>query len=97
MITLRFNGASRPARWITLKAVPVQPVTAREAARAILTEAPFHERAAKLARVAAEAFPQDTWRRRVVRPAERLTALTPDMQLQVLRALCPGVEVLHGL
>ncbi len=97
MITLRFNGGPWPSRWITLTARPIQTATARHAARAVLMDPDSPATAHAMTMIAGEAFPVETWRTRCVDPAERLRSLTPDLQLQVLRALCPGVEVLHGL
>lgn len=97
MIQLRFNGARGIARLITVPCQLVAPTTVRQAARAILASPDSPAAAAALDCVMAEAVPQPSWRTRVVQPGERLKALAPDLQLAVLRALCPGVEVLHGL
>jgi hypothetical protein len=94
---VRFNGAQGIARFVTLQADPISYETAMHMVHALAgyPDTPAHD--AALDRLAAEAFPRRGWRERLVNPRKHLGLLANDLQLHLVRTLCPVAEGFHGL
>lgn len=94
--TIRFSGAPGLARFITLDAQTVSVDTAYHVVQTTVLDpgSPAHARA--LDQFTAEAFPGLTWRERLVKPRQRLEALSEDLLLHTVRKLCPDARSMYG-
>jgi hypothetical protein len=97
VISLRFPGAPFPANLVTLRALPVSASVAATALHFLIGSpgSVFHDAALEL--LMREAFPSIGWKERLVNPHREISRLSEDLQVQVVRALCPQMEVVHGL
>ncbi len=97
MIAIRFNGSGFPERLITVHANPIPYGVANFVVHTIYAQPESDAHQACLDLLASAAFPRRTWRERLVNPRRQIERLTTDLQVQLVRALCPVSEVFHGI